>query len=68
MISGILTLLRIVSWMMKRAERSGLINEGARRQLAKDVSAVIEAGDLAHDVRQEIASMTEDEVDDILRQ
>ena len=62
--SGLRLLLIFVQYMKRR----GLLNEGARRQLAKDMGAVIQAGELASEIRGEIAQMTDDEVDEILRQ
>ena len=67
MIGLISTGLRLILFAVNWAKKRALLNEGARRQLAKDLSAVIEAGELASEVRQEIASMTDDQIDEIMR-
>ena len=67
MIGAISAGLRLILFLVNFAKERALINEGARRQLAKDLGEVIKAGELASEIREEIASMTEDEIDEILR-
>jgi hypothetical protein len=66
-IKAALLLLQITASVIQYLERRQLLNEGERRQLAKEMAKTAALTGLSKQVREEIGRMTHAEVDDALR-
>lgn len=60
-------LLQITASVIQHLERKRLIDEGERRQLAREMAKTATLVGLSKQVREEIGKMTHAEVDDALR-
>lgn len=65
-VKAVLVLLQIVKSIMDYLGRNALIQEGERRQIAQELAAVVAAGQISKEVRDEISKLTDSQVDDRL--
>lgn len=61
-----LLLLQVVKTIMDYLERQAAINEGERREVAKQLAAVAAAAQIAKETQDEIAKLSPSQVDDAL--
>ncbi len=65
-IKAALLLLQVVKSIMDYLERNSAINEGERREVAKQLAAVAGAAQVARETKEEISRLTDAQVDDAL--
>ena len=63
----VLLLLQVTRQVLAYMERSRLIQEGERKQIAREMARVAQAGALAKEIRSEVEKLSDDEVDAALR-
>lgn len=63
----VLLLLQVTRQVLSYMERSRLIQEGERKQIAREMARVAQAGALAKEIRSEVEKLSDDEVDAALR-
>lgn len=63
----VLLLLQVTRLVLSHMERSRLIKEGEREQIARELARVAQAGALAKEIRSEVGKLSDDEVDAALR-
>lgn len=59
--------IKLLSLIMQWAERNRLLDAGQKEQLARDLTEVIDAGNLAAQVRAEMDAKTDAELDEELQ-
>lgn len=63
----ILQLLKLVNWMISKAEQEKWMNEGERRQIARASVEVLRKQEFARDTLKDIERLSDDDVDGLLR-
>jgi hypothetical protein len=65
-IKVVLILLQLARSILSWLERERAIKEGERREVAKQLAAIAASAQIANETRDEIARMTDAQVDDAL--
>lgn len=67
MLQLVLLLLQVTRLVLSHMERTRLIKEGERQQIAREMARAVQAASLADQIRAEVDKLTDDEVDAALR-
>ena len=63
----VLLLLQVTRLVLSHMERSNLIKQGEREQIAREMARVALAGALAREIRSAVEKLSDEEVDAALR-
>lgn len=63
----VVLLLQITQSVIRMMEQRKMIAEGERRVIAKQLAAVAAAAKIAQDVRKDVGSKTDEQIDNALR-
>lgn len=63
----VVALLQLASGLLRYLERQRLIQEGERRQIARELARTAQAAALAYSIKKDISELTDEEVDAALR-
>lgn len=67
MLQLVLLLLQVTRLVLSHMERTRLIKEGERQQIAREMVRAAQVASLANEIRAEVDKLTDDEVDAALR-